>query len=134
MSGSFMPCTFGRGTGWTRLAHMVSKTSKGRCVEACEFLEAVGNPTRLLVLAHLLDGEQSVNELLEKVGSNHTQAPLSQNLAKLRRAGLVNTRRESQWIYYSCDSPAVRQLLAFLEHTFGDIRPKASSPTAHVSR
>ncbi|TPM36236.1 winged helix-turn-helix transcriptional regulator [Mesorhizobium sp. B2-3-4] len=112
---------------------MISKISKRGCDESRDFLEAVGHPTRLLVLAHLLDGELSVNVLLEKLGIDHSQAALSQHLAKLRKAGLVDTRRDSQWIYYSCKSPAVHQLFAFLEATFGDVDAKTSKQPALIS-
>ncbi|TPL88666.1 metalloregulator ArsR/SmtB family transcription factor [Mesorhizobium sp. B2-3-12] len=101
---------------------MVSNTSKGRSVKSRKFLEAVGNPTRLLILAILLDGEISVNALSEKLGFPYTQSALSQHLAKLRRAGLVDTRRDGHSIYCSCDSSAVRRLFTFLEETFGEVR------------
>ncbi|MBZ9739797.1 MULTISPECIES: ArsR/SmtB family transcription factor [unclassified Mesorhizobium] len=100
---------------------MASKTSKGWCVKSRKLLEAVGNPTRLLILAILLDGEISVNALSEKLGFTYTQSALSQHLGKLRRAGLVDTRPDGHSIYYSCNSSAVRHLFTFLEETFGEV-------------
>ena len=55
----------------------------------------------------LADGEHSVGELNEIIPLS--QSALSQQLARLRREGLVKTRRESQVIHYSlCDGPADR--------------------------
>ncbi len=66
---------------------------------AGQLLRALGNESRLMVLCQLCGGERSVGELQRVVGLG--QSPLSQHLARLRRDGLVKTRRESQTIYYS---------------------------------
>lgn len=67
--------------------------------EAAQLLKALANERRLQVLCLLAGGERSVGEinaLLEL-----SQSALSQHLAVLREEGLVDTRRESQMIYYS---------------------------------
>lgn len=86
---------------------------------AAAFLTLVGNGKRLAILGHLLDREMSVGAIAEKVGLS--QSALSQHLAKLRGSGLVNTRRDRQMIYYSCDSEAVRKLMATLEDIYGPL-------------
>lgn len=68
-------------------------------LEAEKFLKQLANANRLMILCVLMDGEISVGELNERIPLN--QSALSQHLAKLRGAGLVSTRRESQTIYYS---------------------------------
>lgn len=65
---------------------------------ASRLLKALANPHRLLVLCMLGEGELSVGELNERVPIS--QSALSQHLAVLRADGLVETRRESQTIYY----------------------------------
>ena len=62
-------------------------------------LKAMGNERRFLILCYLVDGERSVGELERLVGLS--QSALSQHLARLRRDGLVQTRRSAQTIYYS---------------------------------
>ncbi len=79
-------------------------------------LKAVSNENRLLVLCHLGQGELSVTELNERV--DLSQSALSQHLAKLRQDGLVETRRESQTIYYSLASPEAARLIEFLHTEF----------------
>jgi DNA-binding transcriptional ArsR family regulator len=73
--------------------------------EAAGLMRALGNEARLVILCTLAEGERSVGELNELVPLS--QSALSQQLARLRRDGLVSTRRESQTIYYSlCPGPA----------------------------
>ena len=75
--------------------------------EAAGLMKALGNESRLMVLCSLAEGERSVGELNALVPLS--QSALSQQLARLRREGLVQTRRESQTIFYSlCDGPADR--------------------------
>ncbi|HSM95577.1 MAG TPA: metalloregulator ArsR/SmtB family transcription factor [Rhizomicrobium sp.] len=67
--------------------------------QAAEFLLLLANDKRLLILCELMQsGEVSVGALSEAVGLS--QSALSQHLAKLRTAAVVETRRESQTIYY----------------------------------
>ncbi|WP_352659742.1 metalloregulator ArsR/SmtB family transcription factor [Mesorhizobium sp. M0621] len=77
-----------------------------------DFLMAVGSPPWLLILAHLLNEATSVNVLA--VRANISQTSLSQHLAKLRKLGLVDIRRYTKWIYYSCNSNAVSELFSTL--------------------
>ncbi|CAM5454654.1 hypothetical protein ATER59S_02898 [Aquamicrobium terrae] len=87
---------------------------------AATFLTLMGNEKRLAIMAHLMDTELSVGAIADKV--ELSQSALSQHLAKLRTAGLVQTRRDRQMIYYSCDAEAVRRLLSMLSEFFGTSR------------
>jgi DNA-binding transcriptional ArsR family regulator len=59
---------------------------------------ALSDPKRLCVLETLAAGELSVSELSTSVGC---QVPnMSQHLAVLRSAGLVQSRREGSSVYY----------------------------------
>lgn len=76
--------------------------------EASGLLKTLGNEHRLMILCTLLEGERSVGDLVDKIGLS--QSALSQHLARLRRDGLVRTRRASQTIYYrmaGAEAPAV---------------------------
>lgn len=76
-------------------------------------LGAMANPKRLAVLKLLVKDEVAVGPLALQVGLS--QSALSQHLAKLREMKLVNTRRESQTIFYSCANPVVQSVLEALE-------------------
>lgn len=67
--------------------------------QAADAFRMLSDPTRIKVLWALLQGESSVACLAELAGAAPTV--VSQHLAKLRLAGLVKTRREGTFVYYS---------------------------------
>jgi len=85
---------------------------KSHATEASRLMKALANPHRLMILCELHKGERSVGALERAIGLR--QSPLSQHLAKLRRDGLVKTRRESQTIFYALASPKVAKVIALL--------------------
>ena len=74
-----------------------------------EFFKTLGHPARIRVLELLSEREHAVAEMLPKVGS--APAHLSQQLAVLRRAGLVSTRKAGSTVFYSLTSPHLAELL-----------------------
>ncbi len=102
---------------------------------AATFLMLMGNEKRLVIMGLLIDAEMSVGAIAEKV--DLSQSALSQHLAKLRAAGLVQTRRDRQMIYYSSRSEAVRRLFLMLGDVFGavgKIPMRADLPIAPFGR
>jgi DNA-binding transcriptional ArsR family regulator len=75
-----------------------------------EFFKTLAHPARIRVLELLAEREHAVSELLPEVGIG--PANLSQQLAVLRRAGLVATRKEGTTVFYSLTSPEFAELLA----------------------
>jgi DNA-binding transcriptional ArsR family regulator len=74
-----------------------------------EFFKTLGHPARIRVLELLSEREHAVSEMLPEVGIE--PANLSQQLAVLRRAGLVATRKDGSTVFYSLTSPHVAELL-----------------------
>jgi ArsR family transcriptional regulator len=68
-----------------------------------EFFKTLGHPVRIRVLELLSEREHAVSELLAVIEIE--PANLSQQLAVLRRAGLVATRKEGSAVHYSVTSP-----------------------------
>jgi ArsR family transcriptional regulator, virulence genes transcriptional regulator len=115
---------------------------------ASRLLKSLANQHRLLILCQLVEGEKSVGTLEERL---HLRQPhLSQLLARLRRDGLVRTRRHSRTIFYDLDSDAAAAILDLLYEFFcapggadarnrrpkatakkGDVRAPAALPIAH---
>ena len=94
-----------------RLPDIESEQSKLTTV-----LRAMSNAKRIRILNELSDGrERSVSEL-EGVMASLSQSALSQHLARLRRAKIVQTRREPQTINYSIDDSDVLRILRLLGH------------------
>lgn len=88
---------------------------------AAETFRMLADATRVRILWALFQQELSVNALAEHVGA--APSAVSQHLAKLRLAGLVESRREGTFAYYSAKDSHVRTLLAqalyYAEHVTG---------------
>lgn len=84
---------------------------------AVEQLKIYSQPQRLMILSHLLGGEFTVGEI--EVATGIVQPALSQQLAALRRAGLVATRRESKQIHYRLADDDVAHCVRGIENQFG---------------
>jgi len=74
-----------------------------------ELFRALSHPARIRIIETLGRGEQSVGEMQPDIGIELSH--LSQQLAVLRRAGLVVSRKEGQSVYYSVKDPLVTELL-----------------------
>jgi ArsR family transcriptional regulator len=75
-----------------------------------ELFKALGHPARIRVLELLVDGERQVSDLLAETGMEASH--LSQQLAVLRRAGVVVQRREGNAVHYRLSDPSVTALLS----------------------
>lgn len=84
--------------------------------QAEAFVKHFANKSRLMILCVLNEGEFSVGELNQKIPIS--QSALSQHLAKLRASGLVETRRDSQTIFYRLDDPHVKTIITALYGIF----------------
>lgn len=95
---------------------------------AVDLLRALAHPARLLILSCLLGGERAVGEIERELGLK--QPGLSQQLAELRDAGLVATRREGKSVFYRmADNRAILLLDALCQAMTGD-GAQASATTA----
>ena len=84
--------------------------------EASDFLKAIANPHRLVVLCLLAEKELNVSELEKSL--NMRQPALSQQLARLREDGLVETRRDGKSVYYRLASEEALALIKQLHKLF----------------
>lgn len=91
---------------------MTYKILEEQSEKASALLKALANEKRLMIVCILSRGEKNVGELEQFVGLS--QSALSQHLARLRRDGVVDTRREAQTIFYSIKDPSVGKLLECL--------------------
>jgi len=81
-----------------------------------DLMKTLSNKTRLLILCELADGEKSVGELAVRLAAR--DAAVSQQLALLRRDGLVRRRRDGQTVYYGLARNDIGRLMAFLHQTY----------------
>jgi DNA-binding transcriptional ArsR family regulator len=95
-------------------AELQSLMRKAR--KASDFLKALAHENRLVILCLLSERERSVTELEGLLALN--QATVSQQLARLRHEGLVETRREGRAIYYSLADEATRRFIHAIYEKF----------------
>jgi DNA-binding transcriptional ArsR family regulator len=76
---------------------------------AAEVFTLLSDPTRIRIILALEEGELPVGELAARVGKAPTA--VSQHLAKLRWAKVVQTRQEGTRVYYSLIDEHARELV-----------------------
>lgn len=84
--------------------------------KASNFLKALSHENRLLLLCLLAERERSVGELESILAMR--QSAVSQQLARLRYDGMVDTRRDGKTIYYRLASEDVRRVIAVIYDIF----------------
>lgn len=95
-------------------------------------LKALGHPLRFRILEALKTGERNVGEIEEATGIG--QPGLSQQLAVIRSAGLVRTRKSAKLVFYRLDGEALAQVrdrighLASTDHNAKE--PRSAAPGA----
>ena len=80
--------------------------------KASALMKTLGHKGRLMVLCQLVSGEKSVGELSALL--DIPQSPLSQHLSRMRKEGLVQTRRDAQTIFYSLKADEAGQIIECL--------------------
>src|ERR1051325_3706229 len=84
--------------------------------------QALGDATRLRILGLLLTGEVCVCHIHESLKVSQPKA--SRHLAYLRRAGLVQTRKEGLWVHYrlaDVADPVMAALKQAVNHALGHL-------------
>lgn len=84
--------------------------------KASDFLKALAHENRLVILCLLAERERSVTELEGLLALS--QATVSQQLARLRHEGLVETRREGRAIYYSLADDTTKRFIQAIYDKF----------------
>ena len=91
------------------------KTKDRRTDYYAELFKALGSAPRLQIVRLLVTyGEMGccVGDIQKEVGG--ANSTLSHHLQTLQQQGLIHSRKEAQWIYYSLNFATVNELLHFL--------------------
>ena len=90
-------------------------------VEMESLFKALADATRLRILGLLLSGEVCVCDIHESLKIPQPKA--SRHLAYLRRAGLVEARREGTWMHYRLADldPVVREIVQTAGHAMSHV-------------
>ena len=92
------------------------KKREKRAEEVSALLKSLSHPKRLLILCQLVEQERAVGDLATLLDAR--DAAISQQLALLRKDGLVKTRRDGQTIFYSLARDDLKALIGFLYATY----------------
>ena len=76
--------------------------------------QALADPRRRAILESLTHGEAAVKELTARF--DISQPAVSQHLATLKEAGLVNGRREGRCVYYRVEPRGLKPLIDWIAH------------------
>ena len=97
---------------------------------ALDALRAVGESTRLRLVALLSHGELTVSDLTDICGQS--QPRISRHLKLLAEAGVVDRHREGTWVYFSLAPSG--PLRAFVEDMLKAINPLDAALAADLDR
>jgi DNA-binding transcriptional ArsR family regulator len=75
---------------------------------------ALADPSRRAIFESLTRREAAVNELTARF--DISQPAVSQHLATLKRAGLVNARRDGRNVYYRVEPRGMKPLVNWIAH------------------
>jgi ArsR family transcriptional regulator len=79
-----------------------------------EALRALAHPARLEIVSHVAArGPLCVCHLNEDLA--YTQPTISKHLSVLRRAGLLESRRDGRWVYYTINESVLDAAMGFLD-------------------
>lgn len=91
--------------------------------EAAAMLRLLGNAARLSLVLRIGAGVVSVADLEAELGIR--QPNLSQHLAELRQAGLVESRRDGRTVHYALAGAGAEAVVDCLSKAIGRAAPKA---------
>ena len=74
-----------------------------------DILKAISHPTRLQIVILLMNGELSVNNLCEQLGTK--QSLTSQQLSILKYRGLVRSQRNGNVVHYSLNHNGINKIV-----------------------
>lgn len=87
-----------------------------KSLEVASILKTLGHQKRLLILCTLADGEKSVGDIEKICGA--AQSQVSQFLKRMEAEGLINHRREGNYVYYVIKDKRIEQLIQTLGNIF----------------
>ena len=92
-----------------------------------ERFRTIGEPIRIRILERLREGEASVQQLAEHVGTS--QQNVSKHLGTLSRSGIVGRRKDGTFAYYRITDESV---FALCEQVCGAVQRDVSALAASI--
>ncbi len=91
------------------------KITESKSIQLAELFSALSDPSRLRIIAQLMDGEMSVRVLADRLGM--TESAVSHQLRGLRQMHLVRARKSGRQVFYTIADDHVSRLFTLgLDH------------------
>jgi len=87
--------------------------NNNRNLKRAEVIKALAHPSRLAIVDRLENGEACVCELQEIVKSD--MSTVSKHLSLMKKAGLLDERKDGLWVYYRLKVPCIIRFLGCIE-------------------
>jgi len=83
-----------------------------------DVVKALANPTRLMIVDCLRNGEKSVSEIIETL--EEEQSNISKSLGILKAHGLIKDRKEGLNVYYSLKICCINEFFCCLDNIISE--------------
>lgn len=90
-----------------------------------KFIRAFSDKTRLQILECIKDSEKPVSRIVEELNGN--QSNISQHLACLKGCGIIVSRQEGKYMYYSLQSEQIKLLLTMMDNVFHQVEEEVAA-------
>ena len=102
---------------FTETGERSSVISEEDATRLASVMKILASPSRLRLLCALRRGEQTVGSLCDEL--DFTQAYVSQQLARLREARLLDSRRDGRRVFYSVADRRVLEVMEAMGRAYG---------------
>lgn len=97
----------------------MSALELARCDVKAKFLRGFSDKTRLQILETIRNEEKTVSQIVEELSGN--QSNISQHLACLKGCGIIVSRQEGKYIYYSLRNEKIQRLLTMIDDVYAQV-------------
>lgn len=100
------------------MAKVKNSLTRKQIESVAQGLQGISHPVRIGIIYLLLQEELSVNELSESLGVS--QSVTSQHLSKLKESDILDSRKESNRVYYYIKNPNYKNLFKIIFKFYED--------------
>lgn len=90
-----------------------------------KFIRAFSDKTRIQILESIKIREKTVSEIVDDLKGN--QSNISQHLACLKGCGIIVSRQEGKYMYYSLRNTQIAQLLDLMDAVFIQVEEEVAA-------
>ncbi len=88
-----------------------------------QFLHGLADRTRLRIIKSLMEHEKTVSQLVNEL--NGSQANISAHLKTLKAIGVLQSRQQGKYVFYSLRDDSICEFLQYLEEMLLNMRKQA---------